>query len=101
MCKYVWDLVIGQGGIGLVNFAVGIVCHLEPQLLELRDDCEVSEFFDDLKKLEYFNEFVKIDSVLVVAYSLTLVEGDLDGMDYKRGGFYAKYFENYLKSQIK
>ena len=22
-------------------------------------------------------------------------------MDYERGGFYAKYFENYLKNQIK
>ena len=28
MCQYVWDIVISVGGIGLVKFAVSIVCAL-------------------------------------------------------------------------
>ena len=35
--KYVWDLVILQGGIGLVNFAIGVTSHLEHVLLQLNE----------------------------------------------------------------
>lgn len=42
MCQYIWDIVISVGGIGLVTFAVSLVCKLEDKLLEVEDPCEIS-----------------------------------------------------------
>ena len=40
--KYVWDVVVERGGLGLVYLAVSIVLELKDILLSTDDSCEVS-----------------------------------------------------------
>ena len=40
--KYVWDVVVERGGLGLVYLAVSIVIGLKDILLSTDDSCEVS-----------------------------------------------------------
>ena len=51
MCQYVWDIVISVGGIGLVKFAVAIVCALSKELFLYDDPCDISEFLTTLKEV--------------------------------------------------
>ena len=42
-------IMLGKGGIGLVNFAFGLACAVEKKLMEITDELELSEFLQDLK----------------------------------------------------
>ena len=88
VCKYIFELVINlrQGGIGLVYFAIGLINSLEEQLLQLEDQSDISLFFQDLKELEYFNEIVQINRVMLFAYNINLTEDDLQ--DVLKDSFY-------------
>ena len=49
--KYVWDVLIELGGLGLVFFAVSLVRHLKDKFMTLDDPCDVSEFLQSLKEV--------------------------------------------------
>ena len=40
--KYVWDVVIELGGLGLVYFAIALVTHLRLFFLKSEDSCDIS-----------------------------------------------------------
>lgn len=77
MCQFVWDMVISLGGIGLVYFAMALVLKLEPQLLEMEDACDISEFFTSLKNLNTFNQYFSIREVVKNAYKMRVENEDL------------------------
>lgn len=77
MCQFVWDMVISLGGIGLVYFAMALVVKLEPQLLEMEDACDISEFLTSLKDLNTFNQYLSIREVVKNAYKMRVENEDL------------------------
>lgn len=88
--KYIWNLVVEIGGIGLVAFAVALVTQMREDLLGLQDPCDASIYFQELKNIEIFNERAKISIVLERANQIKLCSFDLKGLG---DSFYARYFE--------
>jgi hypothetical protein len=40
--KYVWDVFIEMGSLGLVYFAVALVVHMRNKLIQIDDPCDMS-----------------------------------------------------------
>ena len=55
MIKYVFDIVIELGGIGLIKVAIAITQELSHVLINEHDVCEISLFFQSLRNVETFN----------------------------------------------
>ncbi len=64
MIKYVFDIVIQIGGLGLIKFAIAITEELSSVLLENHDECEISIFFQSLRDVETFNQYISINKVV-------------------------------------
>ena len=70
MIKYVIDLVVEIGGIGLIKFAIAITQELSHILIQEHDVCEISLFFQSLRSVETFNEYLSINKLVERAYTL-------------------------------
>jgi len=51
MVKYVLDLVIAVGTLGIIMFAVSLIDQLEPILLEIWELSDLNDFLTSLKCL--------------------------------------------------
>lgn len=80
MIKYVFDIVIEMGGIGLIKFAIALTQELSHILLQENDVCEISLFFQSLRNLETFNEYLSINKVVERAYKLEIIKEDFAGI---------------------
>ena len=83
--KFVWDLMVELGGLALVYFAVSLVVSLRDRMLGIDDACDMSEFMQNLKNLEFFNECVKIDKVIETVYGLKANKEDLEALSQSTG----------------
>lgn len=106
MCQYIWDIVISMGGIGLVTFAVSLIDRMESKLMTVEEPCEISELFEKMKDIEYFNSAIKIGEVVKMAYSIKVVENDLNGLKNLKtcegkSNLYAEYYFVSLGEEIK
>lgn len=72
--KYVWDVLIELGSIGLVYFSLSLVTHLKSSILQCQDPCDISEFFQSIKDLATFNNLVNIKQVVVKTYEMRLMK---------------------------
>lgn len=70
MIKYVFDIVIELGGIGLIKFAIAITQELSHVLINEHDVCEISLFFQSLRNIDTFNDYLSINKLLNIAYNL-------------------------------
>jgi len=64
MIKYVFDIVIETGGIGLIKIAIAITQELAHILIKEHDVCEISLFFQSLRNVDIFNEYLSINKII-------------------------------------
>ena len=64
MIKYVFDIVVEIGGIGLIKFAIAITQELTDILIQEHDVCEISLFFQSLRNVDTFNEYLSINKII-------------------------------------
>jgi len=64
MIKYVFDIVIETGGIGLIKIAIAITQELSHILIKEHDVCEISLFFQSLRNVDTFNEYLSINKII-------------------------------------
>ena len=91
MIKYVFDIVIELGGIGLIKLAIAITMELSHVLMGEHDVCEISLFFQSLRNVDTFNEYLSISTLLDRAYRLEIGKEDFVGIEEFRGNFYSDY----------
>lgn len=84
--KYVWDLVIGVGNLGMIMFAVSLIQQLQPIIFQITELSDLNDFLASLKNLETFNEHVNLQHLMTKAYSVVLISSDFD--DVETDNFY-------------
>lgn len=72
MVKYVWDIVLQIGCLGIVTFAVGIAKQIENELLKKEDMADLSDFFESLKEIEVINRYVNLQIAVAEAYRIEI-----------------------------
>jgi hypothetical protein len=94
LVKYVLDLLIAVGTLGIVTFALALIDQLEPAILQISELSDLNDFFSSLKALETFNRHINMQRLMASAYSLVLIASDFDGLDQTT--FYGLYIKSYF-----
>lgn len=92
--KYIWNLVIELGGIALVYYALALVMHLREKMLKIGDPCDMSEFLQELRELNRFNELVRMKDIVEKVYEMKMKQTDLEGISELKPSFYKTYYES-------
>lgn len=63
-------------------------------MLKIGDPCDMSEFFQELKELNRFNELVKMKDIVEKVYEMKMRQTDLEGISELKPSFYKTYYES-------
>ncbi len=78
LVKYIFDMILVIGNLGMVLFATSLVLQLSPFLVEKTDIADVGEFLKALKDTEKFNEYINFQNVVSKVYEIELVIEDFN-----------------------
>jgi hypothetical protein len=95
LIKYVFDLVVAVGNLGMITFAVSLIEQLEDAILDISEISDLNDFFTSLKNIDTFNQHINMQQLMAKAYSVTLVIGDFK--DVEEVGFYGVYIKSYFQ----
>lgn len=96
LIKYVWDLVIVSGNLGIITIAIGLLEQLTEVIMNIQELSDLDVFLSSLKELDNFNYHINLQRLMIKAYTLELMVSDFKGID-ANDNFYGVYIKTQFK----